>query len=91
MPVGMIILLSVITKIIDALLTTMVEETRVQPLNANHHAKGDYVLYWMQASQRAEDNHALEFAIGQANERRLPLIVFFVQRKPGYTLRNIVS
>ena len=29
--------------------------------------KGSYVLYWMQQSQRAEYNHALEFAIQQAN------------------------
>src|SRR5512135_115579 len=39
--------------------------------------KGKYVLYWMQASQRTEYNHALEFAILRANELRQPLIVFF--------------
>jgi deoxyribodipyrimidine photo-lyase len=55
----------------------MVEESRVQPLNKKHPIKGDYVLYWMQASQRAEYNHALEFAIEQANQRGLPLIVYF--------------
>jgi deoxyribodipyrimidine photo-lyase len=31
----------------------------------------------MQASQRAEYNHALEFAIEQANARKLPVIVYF--------------
>src|SRR5512136_1857901 len=55
----------------------MIEESRIQPLNKNHRLSGEYILYWMQASQRAEFNHALEFAIGQANERRLPLIVYF--------------
>jgi len=55
----------------------MVEESRIQSLNKNHPAKGEHVLYWMQASQRAEYNHALEFAISQANELKQPLIVYF--------------
>jgi len=55
----------------------MIEESRIQPLNKNQPLKGEYILYWMQASQRAEHNHALEYAIGQANERKLPVIVFF--------------
>ena len=36
-----------------------------------------YVLYWMQASQRAECNHALEYAVQTANRLRKPLLVFF--------------
>lgn len=55
----------------------MIEESRIQPLNRNRPTKGDYILYWMQASQRAEYNHALEFAINQANERKQPVIVYF--------------
>jgi len=55
----------------------MIEKSRIQPLNKNHPAKGDYILYWMQASQRAEHNHALEFAIKIANERKLPILVYF--------------
>ncbi|RME35909.1 MAG: deoxyribodipyrimidine photolyase [Thermoflexia bacterium] len=35
------------------------------------------VLYWMQSSQRACWNPALEFAVDQANERGLPLLVAF--------------
>ncbi|MDZ7341656.1 MAG: deoxyribodipyrimidine photo-lyase, partial [candidate division KSB1 bacterium] len=35
-----------------------------------------FILYWMQASQRAEYNHALEYAIQQANELNKPLVVF---------------
>lgn len=38
---------------------------------------GGYVLYWMQASQRAMHNPALEFAVKKANQLKLPLIVFF--------------
>ena len=55
----------------------MIEETRIQPLNKRLAVKGEYILYWMQASQRAEYNHALEFAIEQANQRKLPIIVYF--------------
>jgi len=50
---------------------------RVQLLNdqlANNNAK--YVLYWMQMFKRATYNHALNFAIEQANERKLPLVVY---------------
>lgn len=39
---------------------------------------GDYVLYWMQQSQRVSYNHALEYAIQQANHSGLPLLVLFV-------------
>lgn len=35
------------------------------------------MLYWMQASQRAEYNHALEYAASRANELGLPLLAFF--------------
>ena len=55
----------------------MIEESRIRPLNENRPKKGEFVLYWMQASQRAEHNHALEFAIEQANELKLPVIVYF--------------
>jgi len=54
-----------------------VRKERVKALNERGIQKGRYVLYWMQASQRAEYNHALEFAILKANELRQPLIVFF--------------
>lgn len=50
---------------------------RVQLLNdkaANN--DGKYVLYWMQMFKRATHNHALKFAIQQANERKLPLVVY---------------
>lgn len=55
----------------------MIQETRVHPLNDALPRKGAWVLNWMQASQRATCNHALEFAIRAANERRLPILVAF--------------
>ena len=39
---------------------------------------GDYILYWMQQSQRANYNHALEYAIQQTNAQNQPLLVLFV-------------
>ena len=50
---------------------------RVQLLSdkpENRNAK--YVLYWMQMFKRTSHNHALKYAIGQANERNLPLVVY---------------
>jgi len=58
-------------------LNRMIQKERVKPLIQKSMKRGDYVLYWMQASQRTEYNHALEFAILKANELRRPLIVFF--------------
>ncbi len=55
----------------------MIQKERIRALNERRVRKGKYILYWMQASQRAEYNHALEFAILKANELRQPLIVFF--------------
>ncbi len=37
---------------------------------------GEYVLYWMQMTQRTRFNFALQFAIDQANRYRVPLIVY---------------
>ncbi len=44
---------------------------------------GDYVLYWIQVTQRAEDNFALEYAIEQANALGVPVLVYFALR-PDY-------
>ena len=57
--------------------TTQIQSTRLQRLNSQRPAKGKYVLYWIQQSQRAEYNHALEYAVQQANELQLPLLVGF--------------
>ena len=52
-------------------------EGRVHILRDLPIKNGEYVLYWMQATQRAEHNHALCYAIKLADENNLPLIVFF--------------
>jgi deoxyribodipyrimidine photo-lyase len=50
---------------------------RVQLLNDKPaNSGGKYVLYWMQMFKRAEFNHALNFAIREANARKLPLVVY---------------
>lgn len=55
-----------------------IEPTRVRTLkDAPEQTDGHYVLYWMQSSQRADFNPALEFALDAANQRNLPLLVAF--------------
>ena len=54
-----------------------VHPARVQTLNDAAPRPGRYVLYGMQASCRAEWNHAREHAIGRANEARLPVVACF--------------
>lgn len=52
---------------------------------------GEYVLYWMQQSQRYEYNYALDLAILSANKTNLPLLVvfFFLPDFPDSSVRNI--
>ena len=50
---------------------------RVKKLNEIGINTGEYILYWMQSSQRAEYNQALEYAIHEANKRNQPLLVYF--------------
>ena len=50
---------------------------RIRPLNDQKATGRPLVVYWMQAAQRAGTNHALEYAVGAANELRKPLVVFF--------------
>jgi deoxyribodipyrimidine photo-lyase len=55
----------------------MVQKERITPLNNRSIQDGRYVLYWMQAAQRAEYNHALEYAIEIANELKKPVVTVF--------------
>lgn len=55
----------------------MIQPERIQLLNKRGLQDGKYTLYWMQASQRVVFNHALEYAIRQANERNEPVVVLF--------------
>ena len=54
-----------------------IQKSRIRLLNNADIAKGNYVLYWMQQSQRADYNHALEYAIQQANRLRQGVLVAF--------------
>ncbi len=55
----------------------MIEPERVTELNEAPEQPGEYVLYWMQNSQRADFNPALEVAIAEANRLGLPVLVGF--------------
>lgn len=55
----------------------MIERTRLKDLNDAPEQTGDYVLYWMQQSQRATFNPALETAVAHANRLDLPVLVGF--------------
>ena len=55
----------------------MIQDERIEVLKGGEIPNKSYILYWMQASQRAAYNHALEYAISIANERQKPLIVYF--------------
>lgn len=57
--------------------TTEIQAERIRPLNEKGVRDGDYVLYWLQQAQRAEYNHALEYAAQKANELGRPLLVVF--------------
>ena len=68
----------------------MIHETRIRYLNALDKRPGDFVLYWMQASPRAECNHALEHAIDVANGLGLPVVCFFglMDKYPSANIRH---
>ncbi len=68
----------------------MIHAERVQFLNDEDARSGDYVLYWMQHAQRATYNHALEYAIREANGRGLPVLAVFgiTQRFPAANARS---
>jgi deoxyribodipyrimidine photo-lyase len=52
-------------------------DARIRRLNDRPLEDGSYVLYWMQASQRAESNPALEYAIRRADEINRGVVVAF--------------
>lgn len=59
----------------------MIHDTRVQPLRPGEPARrgphAGFVLLWVQASVRTRDNHALEYAVREANRLNLPLVAVF--------------
>ena len=68
----------------------MIQKERIKFLNNKKEKNGNYVLYWMQSSQRTEYNHALEYSIIKANSLNKPIIVFFglTEKFPNANLRN---
>lgn len=54
-----------------------VQGERIRSLNARSEMPGDFILYWMQASQRAFQNPALEYAAHRSASMRKPLLVYF--------------
>jgi len=69
----------------------MIHNSRIVRLNDQEiQRNGDLVVYWMQASQRAEYNHAMEFAITRSNELHIPVMVFFgiTDEYPDANLRH---
>src|SRR4028118_1042699 len=57
--------------------SSLVQDERIQTLNDAEERDGEYVLYWMQSSQRADHNHALEYAVQRANDLGQRLLVVF--------------
>jgi len=68
----------------------LIQPERVQYLNEEYAAGGRYVLYWMQQSQRASCNHALELAVREADRLKLPVVAVFgiTQRFPEAVERH---
>jgi deoxyribodipyrimidine photo-lyase len=68
----------------------MIHPARIQYLNTQSARSGLFAVYWMQQSQRVSCNHALNHAIDLANERKLPLVVFFCLTRafPDANLRH---
>jgi deoxyribodipyrimidine photo-lyase len=73
--------------------TVEIQEERIRPLNEKDVREGDYVLYWMQEAQRAEYNHALEYAVQRANdlEQRLLVVFGLTEGCPEANLRHYAS
>jgi len=55
----------------------LIPPERIRRLNDRpERSRADYVLYWVQMYQRAEQNWALTAAIEEANRLALPLVVY---------------
>ena len=66
----------------------MIQPTRIHVLNRADPRDGQYVLYWMQGSQRTRCNHALEHAVDRANDLGLPLLTCFGLTDGSYPEAN---
>ena len=72
------------------MMSASIPDTRVRALNDKPVQNGAYVLYWMQQSQREAFNHALEYAVREANRRSQGVVVVFglTESYPEATLRH---
>lgn len=57
---------------------TSIDPARLKQHGPDEPTSGSYVLYWMSAAVRTQDNEALEFAISRANTTNRRLAVLFV-------------
>lgn len=66
----------------------VIHDTRISALNRQpENPDGRHVLLWVQATVRERDNHALEYAVQEANRLKLPLVAVF-GLTPGYPEAN---
>ena len=74
----------------DAILHLEMMEHRIRALNNKTVSNGGCIVYWMQQSQRARWNHALEYALLEGVRNKLPVYVFFCVTSdyPGANLRH---
>jgi deoxyribodipyrimidine photo-lyase len=54
----------------------LTDDLRIHAPDQPGPVRGDHVLYWMQSTFRARDNHGLDFALEQANRLGQPLLVY---------------
>lgn len=68
----------------------MIQKERILQCSRKAPQNRRYVLYWMQAAQRASWNHALEYAVRQANQRKKPVLAVFglISDYPEANLRH---
>jgi deoxyribodipyrimidine photo-lyase len=64
----------------------MIQPERILVLNDHPVQDRGFVLYWMQAAQRAEWNHALEYAIQLANKHGKPVLAALLFRSMTFRL-----
>ena len=72
-------------------MSSPIRDERVATLNdAEARDGGDFVLYWMEASQRADHNEALEYAVHRANEHGVRLLAAAVldSDEPDFNRRH---
>ena len=65
----------------------LVLRDRVTHLGGPDNPQGEYVLYWAQSARRLRSNLALDYAIHEANEAGLPVVVYESLR-PDYRAAN---